>query len=126
MKTTHSPANRRILIVDDNPAIHEDFRKILTFETIDSSEFKESKAFLFDESQPSETPVSYQIDSAFQGEEGYAMVRKSAESRTFYAMAFVDLRMPPGWNGIQTILRMWEICPQLEVVICTAYSDYSW
>jgi diguanylate cyclase (GGDEF)-like protein len=36
------------------------------------------------------------------------------------------MRMPPGWDGLQTIQRLWEADPQLEVVICTAYSDYSW
>jgi len=41
-------------------------------------------------------------------------------------MAFVDVRMPPGWDGIETIARIWEKYPELQVVVCTAYSDYSW
>jgi signal transduction histidine kinase len=41
-------------------------------------------------------------------------------------MAFVDMRMPPGWNGIETIERLWREDPQLQVVICTAYSDTPW
>jgi YesN/AraC family two-component response regulator len=41
-------------------------------------------------------------------------------------MAFVDVRMPPGWDGIETIARIWEAYPDLQVAICTAYSDYSW
>src|SRR5258708_1264311 len=41
-------------------------------------------------------------------------------------MAFVDVRMPPGWDGVQTISHIWEQYPELQVVICTAYSDYSW
>jgi len=36
------------------------------------------------------------------------------------------VRMPPGWDGIETISRLWEVDPDLQVVICTAYSDYSW
>src|SRR5213078_1638963 len=52
--------------------------------------------------------------------------RKSLEAERPYAMAFVDVRMPPGWDGIETIARIWEIYPELQVVICTAYSDYSW
>jgi PAS domain S-box-containing protein len=39
-------------------------------------------------------------------------------------MAFVDVRMPPGWDGIETISHLWEADPDLQVVICTAYSDY--
>ena len=43
-----------------------------------------------------------------------------------YAVAFIDVRMPPGWDGIETIGRIWNEFPDLQVVICTAYSDYSW
>jgi diguanylate cyclase (GGDEF)-like protein/PAS domain S-box-containing protein len=43
-----------------------------------------------------------------------------------YAMAFIDMRMPPGWDGLETIERLWQVDPKLQVVLCTAYSDYSW
>jgi CheY-like chemotaxis protein len=119
-------SDRRILIVDDNPAIHEDFRKILTFQGPADAELDQGKQLFFDEHKDTERSGGYQIDSAFQGEEGYSLVRRSVEAGGLYAMAFVDLRMPPGWDGIETIKRIWEICPTLEIVICTAYSDYSW
>ena len=54
------------------------------------------------------------------------MVRKAVEAGRPYATAFVDVRMPPGWDGIETVARMWEVQPDLQIVICTAYSDYSW
>ena len=41
-------------------------------------------------------------------------------------MVFVDVRMPPGWDGIETIQKIWEKHPQLQIIICTAHSDYSW
>ena len=34
--------------------------------------------------------------------------------------------MPPGWDGIETVAHIWQKFPELPVVICTAYSDYSW
>src|ERR1022692_4771639 len=43
-----------------------------------------------------------------------------------YAMAFVDVRMPPGWDGVETTAHLWRAYPNLQVVLCTAYSDYSW
>src|SRR3546814_11685645 len=43
-----------------------------------------------------------------------------------YAMAFIDMRMPPGWDGLETIERLWRVDPKLQVALCTAYSDYSW
>ncbi|MAD80979.1 MAG: hypothetical protein CMJ50_09085, partial [Planctomycetaceae bacterium] len=48
-----------------------------------------------------------------------------AENRP-YALAFVDMRMPPGWDGLTTIEQLWKADPDLQVVICTAYSDNTW
>jgi CheY-like chemotaxis protein len=66
------------------------------------------------------------VDSAFQGQEALEMVKRSLEAGRPYAMAFMDIRMPPGWDGVQTTMRIWEIHPDLQTVICIAYSDYSW
>lgn len=115
----------RLLVVDDNRAIHEDFRKILApgseLSALDSIE-----ADLFDRVIEISDRRDFEIDSAFQGEEGLALVRQALEEKRPYSLAFIDMRMPPGWNGIETIERIWEADPQLQVVICSAYSDHSW
>ena len=54
------------------------------------------------------------------------MVHQATAAGNPYALAFVDVRMPPGWDGIETIDRLWQTDPNLHVVICTPYSDYSW
>jgi signal transduction histidine kinase len=115
--------NNRILIIDDNRAIHDDFRKILCPEggTIDRAEAE----FFGEEVRDLAQPV-FEIDSAFQGEEGVAALIRSVDEGRPYAMAFVDVRMPPGIDGIETVERLWQHCPELQVVMCTAYSDYSW
>jgi YesN/AraC family two-component response regulator len=66
------------------------------------------------------------IDSAFQGQEGLALAQRAVEEDNPYALAFVDVRMPPGWDGVETISRLWQCCPELQIVVCSAYSDYSW
>jgi signal transduction histidine kinase len=66
------------------------------------------------------------IDSAYQGQEARALVEGALQRDRPYAVAFIDMRMPPGWDGAETAQRLWEIDPELQVVICTAYSDYSW
>jgi PAS domain S-box-containing protein len=53
-------------------------------------------------------------------------VQEAEEAGRPFALAFVDVRMPPGWDGVETINRIWQRHPQLQVVICTAYADYSW
>lgn len=126
MNLCSMPAADRILIVDDNETIHGDFRKILTPTASDAS-LRDAESVLFGgklESSPA-APV-YQIDSAYQGQEGLAMVEKAADEGRPYALAFIDVRMPPGWDGIETTDRIWQKYPELPVVICTAYSDYSW
>src|SRR5579859_741674 len=121
--------NRRILVIDDNRAIHEDFRKVLVKTGGASDAFDAVTAQLFDEeagdAQKSCLPT-FQIDSAYQGQEGLDLIEKSLAEGRPYAMAFVDVRMPPGWDGVETTAKIWQKYPDLQVVICTAYSDYSW
>jgi two-component system sensor histidine kinase/response regulator len=118
--------NHRILIVDDNPAIHEDFKKIFTATKETGGNFEEADAALFGEASAAASEHEFSLDSAFQGQEGLELVRKSVTNDLPYAMAFIDVRMPPGWDGIETISRIWKEYPELQVVVCTAYSDYSW
>jgi len=118
--------NHRILIVDDNPAIHEDFRKILCPVRPGKAEVQDLKAALFDTAPSVPTTIHFELVSASQGQEALALVNRSvAEDRPF-AMAFLDVRMPPGWDGIETAARLWQVNPNLQIVICSAYSDYSW
>jgi diguanylate cyclase (GGDEF)-like protein/PAS domain S-box-containing protein len=117
--------NKRILIVDDNPAIHEDFKKILAPPPA-NDELDAMESSLFGESHPKSLPEIYAVDSAFQGQEALEMVRKSVQDANRYALAFIDMRMPPGWDGMETIEKIWQVDPDIQIVLCTAYSDYSW
>jgi two-component system, cell cycle sensor histidine kinase and response regulator CckA len=126
--TGHS-ANRapfRILVVDDNPAIHEDFRKILGPAGGAAGGSAELAALLFDDLSVQEPAETFDIDYAHQGQEALGLVVAAVAAGRPYALAFVDVRMPPGWDGIETIRRLWDADTRLQVVICTAYSDYSW
>jgi CheY-like chemotaxis protein len=118
--------NRRILIVDDNTSIHDDFREVLCPDQVGSSKTQDLEAALFGTETQKEVCEAFELDSAFQGQEALEMVRESLAEQRPYAMAFVDVRMPPGWDGIETIARIWEVYPALQVVVCTAYADYSW
>lgn len=121
-----TPSTGRILIVDDNAGIHEDFRKILDFRPTESAGLEAAASALLGEPSPRNVRRGFELDSALQGEDGLARVERAQQEGRPYAMAFVDMRMPPGWDGVETIARIWQVCPDLQVVICTAYSDYSW
>jgi PAS domain S-box-containing protein len=115
----------RILVIDDNPMIHEDFRKILC-PVAQSAELEKAEAALFGETPALKAEAKFVVDSAYQGQEGLALVQRALAEDRPYAMAFVDVRMPPGWDGVETIGHIWRSYPDLQIVICTAYSDYSW
>src|SRR5690349_6388194 len=115
--------NLRILVIDDNRAIHDDFRKILSSGSNNVDALTQAESVLFDE--PSSTQASthpcFEMESALQGQEGLDRVRRAVHENRPFAMAFVDMRMPPGWDGIETVTRIWEVQPDLQVVICTAF-----
>ena len=124
MHTVEKP--HRILLIDDNPAIHDDFRKILLADSRDS-ELDDFEAQVFgDILDEHASPVPYRIDSAFQGRDGFEMAQRAKAEALPYSVAFVDVRMPPGWDGIETVRNIWKHCPELQIVLCTAFSDYSW
>ncbi len=122
--------NRRILVIDDNRAIHEDFRKILCGDDRIGRALDKAEQALFGESRDDRAGVfagsAFALESACQGSEGAEMVRQAVEAGRPYAVAFVDIRMPPGLDGVETIARLWEADPEIQTVICTAYSDYTW
>jgi two-component system, NtrC family, sensor kinase len=118
-------ANRRILVIDDNVAIHDDFRKILE-RSLDISLLQAVRAELFDDVEEQKIVESFEVESADQGQIGYRMVQEAMKSRRPYAVAFVDMRMPPGWDGVETVEHLWQEDPDLQVVICTAFSDHAW
>nr|WP_314642222.1 EAL domain-containing protein [uncultured Pseudomonas sp.] len=124
MKTSSVRTNRRILIIDDTPSIHEDFRKILGPDSEDEQTLAGTEEALFGTQQPAR--LTFQLDSAYQGQEALELVQRAQAEGRPYAMAFTDMRMPPGWDGLETIEQLWKIDPHLQIALCTAYSDYSW
>ena len=125
---SENPTSRphRILTVDDNAAIHNDFRKTLGGQPGAGAQLDALEKSLFGGAPSPSQRATFRIDSALQGKEALALVQKALQENDPYALAFVDIRMPPGWDGVETLEHLWECCPDLQAVICTAYSDYSW
>lgn len=125
--TTTTAAHRRILVIDDNRSIHDDFRKILAPVNAADDALEVAEAALFGSPVQAQTArQTFTIDTASQGEEGLQMVKNAQAEGLPYAMAFVDVRMPPGWDGIETTRQIWQVCPDMQIVICTAYADCCW
>ena len=124
--------NNRILICDDNQDLHQDFIKILNtpprseveveLNHIENELFKDDPEYR----RRGDHHVQFRVDSAFQGKQALRMAELAHEEGDPYAIVFMDVRMPPGWDGVLTIERIWRKMPYTEAVIVTAYSDYSW
>ena len=124
MSTPTTHANRRVLIIDDTPSIHQDFRKILCPKPDSEESLDAAEEELFGTVQV--TRKNFELDSAYQGQEALERVKQALAEGRPYALAFIDMRMPPGWDGLETIEHLWKADPQLQIALCTAYSDYSW
>ena len=121
----NQPPNRRILLIDDTPSIHEDFRKILMPDEASTEALDEMESALFGDAAKPQAQAS-ELHCAYGGEEGLGLLTSAMAQQRPYALAFVDMRMPQGWDGAKTIEELWKVAPDLQVVVCTAYSDYSW
>lgn len=117
-------ARGNILIVDDNQSVFEAFQKILASSAPDPRLAAMEEA-LFG-SAASAPAATFRLAYAAQGMEAIEKLEAEKRNGSSFAVAFVDVRMPPGIDGIETAQRLWAIDEDLEIVICSAYSDYSW
>jgi diguanylate cyclase (GGDEF)-like protein len=114
----------RVLVIDDNPAIRKDYQKILAGS--EAGQMSAAEAALFGEQRSSVSRPTFDLDCATQGQEGVELARTALAEGRPYSVAFVDMRMPPGWDGLETIEHLWKIDPDVQVVVCSAYADYDW
>jgi CheY-like chemotaxis protein len=131
-------AGPRILIVDDLERIHDDYRLILGGEDerlVSGRQLLDEVSSLLNDtgeaSKIAEQPrqlerAVFRLHSAYQGQEALELVRAAQAEGDPFRVAFVDMRMPPGWDGLFTIEKIREIDTEIQIVICSAYSDYSW
>lgn len=113
--------NNRVLIVDDQENIHEDFDDMLALRLTGTATDDLAEAFL--ESTDDAFLPDFELIHASSGEQSYELVEMAMESGKPIAVAFIDIRMPPGMDGIETIRRIRKIEKDIEIVIMTAYTD---
>jgi len=120
-------ANGRILIVDDNPTIHRDFEKVLVRQERADDSMSEAERILFGAAPAARDVQPYfELSFASQGREGVELAQQRLLEKRPFALAFIDMRMPPGWDGLETIEKLWLVDADVQVVVCSAHSDYDW
>ena len=115
----------KILVIDDQEIIHNDFKKILSEKRVNEAQ-NMVNSFLKKEDQARVVCKEFWVDCALQGKDGFELVVNALKNNEPYKVAFVDMRMPPGWDGLETIKKIFAVDLNIHCVICTAYSDYTW
>ena len=120
-----SKMNRRIIVIDDSLDIWQAYTDVLGNReeyTNDSGHLQELLEEI--DGQQVQDPF-FELLFADQGEKGYGLVEQALGEDRPFAVAFIDIRMPPGWDGMETAAKIRAIDPELEIVIVTASSDRS-
>ncbi len=122
----------RILIIDDEPAMHDSYRNSFAPSgAADSSALNSMAADLFgddddgDAAAPADVDMEFELTHAMQGLDGVAALEKALAAGDPYAVAFIDVRMPPGIDGKETATRIRKLDPNINIVIVTGFSDFS-
>ncbi|PCJ63370.1 MAG: hypothetical protein COA79_00760 [Planctomycetota bacterium] len=119
--------NNRILIVDDNPAIHEDISKALNLSSQKMNENFDSleKEIFGDLNSPKTKQPSFIINHAFSTNEAFSKIELAQRENNPYALVFMDIKMPPGMDGLKASQIILTKYPHLEIVLCTAFTEYT-
>ena len=116
----------RILVADDDDAIRADFAKVLRAHASVGNDLAALEAELFGVTAPLAPASSYELEFASNSAQALHLAQAAMAANRPYVLAFIDVRMPPGADGVATTGKLWEIDPTLHVVLCTAHSDYAW
>src|SRR6186997_315205 len=115
MSSSFGDRSQRILVIGEDQEVHHEFRKIL-----------DAKNAGFAGEQTSVTDRigfpqgrTYEIHTAYKGEEGLSKVQQALAENRPYAVAIIDHGVETAADGIETTRRLWKLCPDLQVVICT-------
>lgn len=121
---------KRILVADDDPLVIDAYRRV--FDPLirggeaRNADFDDLSAELFNEAQA--TPIAAaaldEVSYCLQGEAAVAEVAASRDDRRPISVVFLDMRMPPGIDGLETARRIRAIDPDVSIVVVTGYSDH--
>jgi len=120
--------NNRILVMDDDADVLATFRYFLGASEPLSEAVSAIDALLGAVPATDEQPLrlaDFEVTTADQGRLGVDLAAKAVAEECSFALAFIDMRMPPGWNGLVTAKKLREVDPNIYVVFVTAFADHT-
>ncbi|MEM7222269.1 MAG: ATP-binding protein [Pseudomonadota bacterium] len=114
----------RVLAVDDEPNILEEFRQVLCPASRPASDDLDAlRVELFEDKSPAPPGRFVELCLCAQGEPAVQAVAKALAQERPFQVAFLDVRMPPGQDGVETARQIRALDPNVQIVMVTAYSD---
>jgi diguanylate cyclase (GGDEF)-like protein len=118
----------RILVVDDDTNVLDAYRRVFATSASMTTQADELAAELFGEdgapSSPARHESAWEVLFCRQGSEAVSLVDQARIDGAPFALAFLDMRMPPGMDGLETARRLRQLDHRLNIVIVTGYSDH--
>jgi diguanylate cyclase (GGDEF)-like protein len=127
--STAAMAPIRILVADDEAAIRDSYRDILTPRgaepQVEGRSLDEMRARLFGTARAAVEAASERFELHFcsGAEEAVAAVKDSVVEDRLFSVVLLDMRMPPGPDGLWAAIRIRELDQRVDIVVVTAYSD---
>ncbi|RPI42707.1 MAG: response regulator, partial [Bacteroidetes bacterium] len=126
----HRLHNRKILVTDDQPEVVEDYIRILKSRSSSGDALDALERDLFGDTSGDNAGcripgIRYDVTTASQGEEAISRVKQALDEDDPFAVAFLDIRMPPGIDGVHAAREIRRMDPDIHIVFVTAYSDFS-
>ena len=122
MSEINAMAINRLLVVDDDEAILDEFRQTFAALTADHSD-DDLEADLFGAAPAAEPAAHFELTTCNQGHQAVTAVKHACDADRRFAAAFMDVRMPPGIDGVNAAKQIRQIDPQLPIVFITGFSD---
>lgn len=119
---TNKPATNRILVVDDDALLIDEYLRCLGADYEPDSAtttLSELEKVLFGDEVDERGAARFTVDTRNQGEPAVEAVEDSIKTGEKYSIIFLDIRMPPGMDGIEAAKRIRKLDPDVNIVVVT-------
>lgn len=123
MQDTHQPSTNRVLVCDDDAQLIGEYVRCLgeNFEPdVATATLGDLEKVLFGEETDEKGAARFEVHSRNQGEAAVEAVRAAVDAGQPFSIVFIDIRMPPGQDGITSAKQIRELDPNVNIVLVTA------
>jgi len=125
MGTQHHDENIRVLIADDDERILQAYREAFS-DTESTQEMRALDALaaeLFESSDVTDEEPHFDVVACSQGNDAIDLAKQAANDGHPFDVVILDVRMPPGIDGVEAGCQIRELDPDVEIVFVTGFSD---